>query len=298
MTDQIVQDGQPGGVEHEVMTFGDQTLERIAAEAPAKAEAMTQIMLAAMSMTNHRDWVNQGGKPYMCASGAEKVARIGVTVSNITRSKIQDEDEKGRYYIWEYAGTFSIAGRTLEAVGTCSSRDKFFAVRNGELLPAGDIDQTNIMKAAYSNLLVNGITRLLGLRSVTFEDLEAIGIELDKIEKVEYGKGTEGGSSDEDKILQRHVAEMCMALANGDKKKAGDILEGLTEFKGDDDKMISRRTAKSLKGKWLRSTYGKAQREFKDLFGHDFGSEPENENQDPDDQSGGPSYEEAFEEDQ
>ena len=292
MTDQIVRDGQPGGVEHEVMTFGDQTLERIAAEAPAKAEAMTQIMLAAMSMTNHRDWVNQGGKPYMCSSGAEKVARIGVTVSGIVKNKIQDEDEKGRYYIWEYAGTFEIAGRTLEAVGTCSSRDKFFAVRDGEFLPAGDIDQTNIMKAAYSNLLVNGITRLLGLRSVTFDDLKAIGIDLDKVQKVEYGKGTEGGSSDADKIHQKELAEICMALANGDKVKAADILEGLSEFKGDNDKMISRRTAKALKGKWLNATLGKARKEHKELFGHDYGHEPENENQDEGKQQ---TLDEAFE---
>ena len=124
------------------------------------------------------------------------------------------------------------------------------------------------------------ITRLLGLRSVTFDDLKAIGIDLDKVQKVEYGKGTEGGSSDADKIHQKELAEICMALANGDKVKAADILEGLSEFKGDNDKMISRRTAKALKGKWLNATLGKARKEHKELFGHDYGHEPENENQD------------------
>jgi len=86
----------------------------------------------------------------------------------------------------------------MEAIGSCSSRDKFFAYvseirdRNGNVIreaswkPLSEIDETNVMKAAYTNLLVNGITRLLGIRNLTWDDLKEFGIDKDKVAKVEY----------------------------------------------------------------------------------------------------------------
>jgi len=281
MTDHVQNEsGEVATIDTEVLSFGDDALARIAAEADARVASMKAIKSAALKLTNTRDWVSQGGNPWLCASGAEKIAQIGVKVDGITRQKMTDEDEKGRYYIWEYAGTFSIAGRSIEAIGTCSSRDKFFAIRDGELIPLGDVDQTNIMKSAYSNLLVNGISRLLGFRNITWQELQPAGIEAESVAKVTYGKGTEGGSSEDEKEQQRELAQICMALSDGDKERAGNILEGLTEFEGEDGKMISRRTAKSLKGKWLGNTLRKAREEYKSSFGVEYGEEAPEQDED------------------
>jgi hypothetical protein len=46
-----------------------------------------------------------------------------------------------------------------------------------------------VKKAAYTNLLGNGITRILGLRNLTWEDLqEFAGISKDQVGRVDYKK--------------------------------------------------------------------------------------------------------------
>lgn len=278
---QIVQVGQESA---SFDFFDDNALERLASEADSRVQAMNTIMAASLKMTNHHDWVSHGSgdksRPYLCASGAEKIARMGVTVSGIRSKKEWDEDEKGRYYIYSYTGIFTIAGRSLEAIGTCTSRDKFFAVRDGKFQPLGDVDQTNIMKSAYSNMMVNGITRLLGMRSATWEDLKAAGINTDAIQKVEYKKGTQGGSSAGDKKHQKTLGEVLVALSDGDRDKAKDILEGLTEFEGDNGKVKGLRTLSACKGKRLEIALAKAKEEYSSTFGHPFGHNPVDKEED------------------
>ena len=272
---QIVQVGQDAA---SFDFFNDNALERLASEADARVEAMNTIMKASLKMTNHYDWVSHGSgdksKPYLCASGAEKIARLGVTVSGIRQKKEWDEDEKGRYYIYSYTGIFTIAGRSMECIGTCTSRAQFFAMRNGQLSPLGDVDQTNIMKSAYSNCLVNGISRLLGMRSVKWDDLKAAGIDIEAIQRVEYNKGSKGAASDDDKKRQKTLGEVLIALSDGDTNRGKDILEGLTEFEGDKGKVKGLRTLSACKGKRLEIALSKAKEEYASTFGYPFGHKP------------------------
>jgi hypothetical protein len=57
-----------------------------------------------------------------------------------------------------------------------------------------EFDETNIKKAAYSNLMVNGITRVLGIRNLTWDDLEPYGIKQGEVARVEYKNGSAGGN--------------------------------------------------------------------------------------------------------
>ena len=59
--------------------------------------------------------------------------------------------------------------------------------------PLSEIDETNIRKAAYSNMVVNGVTRILGIRNLTWEEVKGGGIDPSKASKVSYGKGGNGG---------------------------------------------------------------------------------------------------------
>ena len=231
---------RPGGEivpvpDQEIISVGPaniDTLERLADEADARVDHMDRIKKALLRFTNDRDWVLFGGKPACTASGAEKLAMGGVSVSEVRKDKLWDDDADGRYYIWHYTGTFSLEGmsRSMEVIGTCSSRDQFFAMVRGELKPLKDIDQTNIMKSGYSNMMVNGVTKLLGLRNLTLRDLEAAGINVDNLDSVEYKTGSQGAASPESKGAQDELWTLCLEMGSGDPKEAANILEDLSAF--------------------------------------------------------------------
>lgn len=168
----------------------------IVASAERRIEHIKKITTLALKNTNENDWVDQNGKPYLTASGAEKIARLfGVSWKILKNEKIITEDEKNKFYFYQVTGVFSLAGKNdnVEAVGTCSSKDQFFAKVSGNWKPTSEIDETNIMKAAYSNCIANGITRLLGIRNLTWEQVKLGGVNVDKVAKVKYASGGAGG---------------------------------------------------------------------------------------------------------
>lgn len=141
-------------------------------------KAFDKILSVAISATGAADWVDMQGKPYLQASGAEKVARrFGTKWSNTKVEREDLEDESGKYYIYTVMGRSTFGdSETIEAIGTCSSRDKFFGREGGKLKKIQDVDLPNIKKKAYTNFIVNAVTRLLGLRNLTWEELEEFGI--------------------------------------------------------------------------------------------------------------------------
>ena len=173
----------------------DKDLELVIAEADKRVEILKKVLGVAIKRTNAKDWVDQQGHPYLTASGAEKIAPLfGVRMNNLSDKREEREDDKGKYYIYTFLATFAWKGGSIEAIGTCSSRDKFFAWNsaNKEWKPMSEFDETNIKKAAYSNLMVNGITRVLGIRNLTWDDLAPFGINPKDVAKVEYKNGHVG----------------------------------------------------------------------------------------------------------
>ena len=176
--------------------IADNTLIAISEQAEKRIEAMHKIKRMALKLTNPHDWVDENGKPYLQASGAEKVARlfgVGWQISEPVRDSIE-----GGHFTYTYHGEFFLAGASIEAIGTRSSKDGFFKKYEwkGEEgnktrveLPVSEIDPGDVKKSAYTNLLANGITRLLGIRNLTYEDLrEFAGITKEQIVSVEYKK--------------------------------------------------------------------------------------------------------------
>jgi hypothetical protein len=101
-----------------------------------------------------------------------------------------------------------------------------------------EVDETNIMKAAYSNMMVNGITRLLGIRNLTWEQLEKYGINKDGVSKVEYRNGGHT-VTDEEKTKQDEVAKMLLELCYGDQEAAKKQLLAITEFVAKDNTKVA-----------------------------------------------------------
>lgn len=215
----------------------EKDLSLIVAEAEKRVAILKQVLGVAISRTNHSDWVDQQGKPYLTCPGAEKIAPLfQIVMTNLMLpQRTNHEDDKGSYYIYTCTATFTWRGGSIQALGTCSSRDKFFAwdKEKQEYKILSDIDETNIKKASYSNMYGNGITRLLGIRNLQWEDLKAFGIDKEKVQSIKYQK-TAKDVSEEDKTKQSEIATMLLEISNNDQKQAEALLKQYTQFTAKD----------------------------------------------------------------
>ncbi|RLI68532.1 MAG: hypothetical protein DRP02_12415 [Candidatus Gerdarchaeota archaeon] len=174
---------EPALIEHDELI-------KIAEKAEKRVEAVKKIIRAALRMTNHRDWVLFAGEPYLTCAGAEKIARtFGISWYGMQIEEEERQDEKGKYIVFTCKGRFRLKDVEIEAIGTCSTRNKFFYLSKGRVKELHEISIPDVKKAAYTNCIVNGIKRLLGLRNLTLEDLKAAGVNIDKITKVTFKEG-------------------------------------------------------------------------------------------------------------
>ena len=205
----------------DVPAISDDRLLEVAVQAEKRIETVNKIKKLALKVTNAHDWLNQQGRPYLAVSGAEKVARLFGISWRIDEPVY--ESEEGGHYSYTYKGYFSLSGTTIEAIGSRSTKDKFFTkygYENGSktALPISEIDKGDIKKAAYTNCIGNGITRLLGIRNLTWEDLAEAGIKGENLSKVEYKK--EGKAVDRD--IASDESNTATVIITDVKKKTGE----------------------------------------------------------------------------
>jgi len=237
----------------------EQGLEHAIALADKQVKQLGKVLEIAVRRTNERDWVDQQDHPYLTGSGAEKLMPLfGVSLRDMSYEKLMSSDDKGQYYIYQYKGQFSWRGGSIIAVGTCSSRDKFFAWNSADqsYKPDSQIDETNIMKAAYTNMLCNGVTRLLGIRNLTWDMLKQSGVDKTKVSRVEY-KNTKADNPDE-LNMRKEIYEKLMEISGMDQASAVAKLKELTGFQGKDGWVSGVESTKDLKGKRLEITHSKA----------------------------------------
>jgi len=178
-----------------IPAIADDSLLRVAQQAEQRIDAVIKIKKMALKVTNPRDWTDQGGNPYLQVSGAEKIANLFNISWRIDEPICETEDDG--HFTFTYVGTFTIPGRSIQVTGSRSSKDPFFKKyewNNGVKTekPISAIDRRDVKMAAMTNLLGNGITRLLGIRNLTYNDLaEFANIDKEQIGKVEY-KGKNG----------------------------------------------------------------------------------------------------------
>jgi DNA polymerase III delta prime subunit len=127
-------------------------------------------------------------------------------------------------------------------IGTCSSRDKFFSESKGVLKPDSDIDETNIKKAAYTNMTTNAVSRLLGLRNLTWEQLKAGNINKEKLQAVDYNSSRPRVEADKLKTLRAIMLE----IVDGDSAKASELLYEFTTFQGKDGLVQGKRKLEDI----------------------------------------------------
>ncbi len=170
----------------------------VAQEAERRIDAIIKIKQIALKVTNSGDWTDQQGKPYLQGSGAEKVANLFNISWRIDEPRIEFEDDG--HFTYTYKGDFSLAGRSIQVDGSRSSKDPFFKKYDyekddkGKIIskkekPISAIDKRDVKMAAMTNLLGNGVTRILGIRNLTWDDLlKYAGIKQEEVAGVHYAK--------------------------------------------------------------------------------------------------------------
>jgi hypothetical protein len=230
-------------------------------------EMFNKIKVMALRLTKPSDWVDMGGNPYLLDRGASSVAvAFGVDISEVRVTKEWAEDPKGRYYTFIASGKAYARklGRYVEDIGVCSQRDKFFGKIGDKFKEIEDVDMTNIIRKAVTNLEGRLTKRVIGLGGVTWDDLKASGMDTSKIAKVEYKGGSQKSSdlTPEGKDVRAKLEMMLARMSGNDKTIAGKLLEKFSYWKGDDGKEHFVNDISKLSEKWLASTYGKAKKEY------------------------------------
>jgi hypothetical protein len=217
-------------------------------------------ILYGIRRTDNDDWVKMGKYMYLQSKGAEKFICLGIKISDVRHEKHVDKDDQGAYYIYTFYGTFIFERSSIIAIGTRSSRDKFFAKEvSGELKQLSNVTEPNIKKSAYSNMMVNGITRLLGLRGMTEEKLQNLGLKTNLISNIEFKENT----TEHDRVKRKEIAHWLLEMNDTDQASAMKELEALTEFVSPDGKKIVGVTSTdNLRGKRLDFIHNKIKKSY------------------------------------
>lgn len=189
----------------------NEDLELAIKNAERRTQLMAKVKALAITQTNSHDWVDMQGKPYLQASGAEKIGRFfGVSWRLLGKpTKEISQDEKGTYYVYSCKGEFFFGAKSIEVLGTCSQRDKFFGRdKNTEtgFKSASEVDETNIIKKSVTNCIAKGVTTILGIRNLTWEEINKGGISQEQAAKVTYASGGAGGGKISDAQNKRLFA--------------------------------------------------------------------------------------------
>lgn len=250
-------------------------VDRFMEAAERKVDMLQKLKIIALKATKPSDWVDEAGSPYLQATGSEAVAHVfGLSIVNHRAEKVWADDNEGRYYIYKHYAQIGLAGRVMDTQGKCSQRDKFLSMAHGKRI---EPDETNVDQKAYSNMLGNGIKRFLGLRNVTWEDLEEVNIarsDVTSVERKTSGKksgktgGGKTGKQTEDKptgTIDEARAELTEIINNLYGEDDTNFQKGVRELSGftnDKRKFIYKNHISELSRNWLFRTLKKARDEL------------------------------------
>ena len=187
-------------------------------------------------LTRPEHWINQGSATQprysLQGPGAEALMNpLGLNFERPTFKREDRPDDQGGFYIYWCEGYVEsrALGRRGYYIGYCDSRDQFFNARPGWNQKIGEGD---IKKSAYTNWIVNAVTRIAGIRSPDPDTLKAAGLDPARIPSIEYKQGfKEIALPEEAKGKLADIRVWLMVLCGNDKEKAKAKLKELTAFK-------------------------------------------------------------------
>lgn len=233
--------------------------------------------------------------------GAERIKTtcpIGF-VNKVRREEKWNKESGSGYTIYYDADVYlgSPKAGILPVIGSCSSDDDFFsmehtsvkynaenpeqaaALESGEgrlsgdkqtlyirrRVPADEVSKENIEKSALTNLIVNGVTRVLGVRQMDEESLKEVGIDLGKIQSIEYGstRKQSGRITPAGEQKRSSIWDMLLEIHEGNDGKAAAALKKFTAF----NDYAGQDNPQKLSEKQINICFGKVEAAYKKFKG-------------------------------
>ena len=150
---------------------------------------LPQIRQVALRATDGADWIDVGGKPYLNATGALKVAAaFGVSLVGLQVTGQRDEHQGHAVVRFTAKVTARFLGREVEMEGAASSDDPFFGRRGGKLLPLSEVNLSSVRKKATTNAQARAVKAILGLVGITWAEVTAAGVRIKGVAAVTFAR--------------------------------------------------------------------------------------------------------------
>jgi hypothetical protein len=166
----------------------------------ARIEAEKQLRTAILSKTNYRDWVGfraegegeDAYQPYLMGVGAVKLGGPFGVEKNWDPVTVDKQDD-GTMLAWMMGRARAHAySQYWEPVYASRwSGDGFFTGTDGK----GAYDPGDLIKSCWDNFNAECVRVTLGMASVTWDELKAAGIKIDRIPKSVFGSKGKGGGN-------------------------------------------------------------------------------------------------------
>lgn len=148
--------------------------------------------------------------------------------------KIEKIMLEGGHYYFEVEGKCGWNSEEyVEIIGSCSSKKPFFSKAKGKDVKIVDINIMNVKKNAITNFTVNGVTRFLGLRGISWEQLAEMTdgkLTRERATGVDFQSG-QVERTEEEQIKADMVWKWLLEMNGQGVKEAKAQLQKLTAFK-------------------------------------------------------------------
>jgi hypothetical protein len=266
--------------EMEIMDISNDaaSLEKMVAATEKSVEFFKKIRIISLKLTNEKDWLLQGDGISPSESGMQKIGIAwGIDITLFDDPHLDwFQDDAGKYYVFTAKGkAFSRKlGRWIEDIGTCSSRDEFFGRVAGGWKQLETVDITDVKKKSVTNLYRRLISRCLGLSNITEDELKQAGLNITKIEKVEYGKDRKKAEAELPKEAldnRNMIHKIALILGNGSEEGAKVYIKEASKWLDAQKQEVFREDVRDIKtARWIETTLGRIKGIFKSNYPEDY----------------------------
>lgn len=156
--------------------------------AEKQIELRSKLLMTALKALKPHDFQDFDGKPYLEGEGAARIMAV-IRGFRVGEAEFNVESIAPHYFI-ECGIPMEFMGATTVAIGDCSTADPFFTGRDGK---SGQykrhLDRTgnetmaarlilgDAKKKARENAISRGVSELLGIKGLTWDDLKKLGFD-------------------------------------------------------------------------------------------------------------------------
>jgi len=170
-----------------------------------QVELHSKLLMTALKALKPHDFQDFEGKPYLEGEGAARIMAV-VRGFKVGEAKFKIENIAPHYFI-ECEIPMEWRGQTTVALGDCSTADPFFTGkagnggvfkkhldRTGSETMAARLVLGDAKKKARENAISRGVSELLGIKGLSWDDLAALGFRRAEAgSSIQFRQGSQGG---------------------------------------------------------------------------------------------------------